>query len=71
MKKLLIIALLIVGCATINIEQLPLEEIKNAKKPTTSMWYMGGHYVDEYGDEVGKAYFKGSTEGYFSNSATY
>ena len=70
MKKLLIIALLIVGCATINLEQLPLEEIKNAKEPTESIWSMS-HYVDEFGDYGDVGYIKGSAKGYFSNSATY
>ena len=88
MKKLLLIILLIFGCSQapsiypyyqdkygdLNLEELPLEEIKNAKKPSPieeaqTHWSIG-FYVDEFDKPTGEKYVWGHTNGVFSNSAT-
>ena len=88
MKKLLLIILLIVGCSQtpsiypyyqdkygdLNLEGLPLEEIKNAKKPSPieeaqTHWSIG-FYVDRFDEPTGEKYVWGHTNGVFSNSAT-
>ena len=88
MKKLMLLALLIVGCyqapsiypyyqdkyGDLNLEELPLEEIKNAKKPSPieeaqTHWSIG-FYVDRFDEPTGEKYVWGHTNGVFSNSAT-
>ena len=88
MKKLLLIILLILGCSQapsiypyyqdkygdLNLEELPLEEIKNAKKPSPieeaqTHWSIG-FYVDKFDEPTGEKYVWGHTNGVFSNSAT-